>query len=95
MKEDVGDARVRATSVPERAENCGHQRSVAGTLNDPRPGLAQVDPCAKRPSKQPVAVSNPAGRQPARPGQRSGSIGALRISASEPRTTRSQPIGPR
>ena len=34
----------RATSVPERAGNCGHQRSPMGTANDRRLGHAQVDP---------------------------------------------------
>jgi 4-carboxymuconolactone decarboxylase len=33
----------RATSVPERAENCGYQRSPAGTANVPRTGHAQLD----------------------------------------------------
>jgi hypothetical protein len=33
-----------ATSVPERAENCGHQRSPAGTRGGPRSGQEQVDP---------------------------------------------------
>jgi hypothetical protein len=36
--------RRRATSMPERAENCGHQRSPAGTVNGLRSGQAQVDP---------------------------------------------------
>jgi hypothetical protein len=30
--------------VPERAENCGHQRSPTGNPNDLQPGHAQVDP---------------------------------------------------
>ena len=29
----VADARIRASFVPERAENCGHQRSPTGTAN--------------------------------------------------------------
>jgi len=34
----------RATSVPERAENCGRQRSPVDSANGPRSGLGQVDP---------------------------------------------------
>ena len=33
-----------ATSVPEWAENCGHQRSSTGTANVLRPGYAQAGP---------------------------------------------------
>lgn len=32
----------RATSVPQRARNHGHQRSLTGAANDLRPGHAQV-----------------------------------------------------
>jgi hypothetical protein len=35
---------IRAMSVPERAENCGHQWSPTGTVNGLRSGQAQVDP---------------------------------------------------
>ena len=34
----------RAMSVPERAGNCGHQRSLKGTANGLRSGQVQVDP---------------------------------------------------
>lgn len=44
----------RATSVPERAEDHGHQQSPMGTANGLGPGHAQVDPCLKRPSRQTV-----------------------------------------
>ena len=33
----------RATSVPERAENYGYQRSPRGDMDGLRPGYAQVD----------------------------------------------------
>ena len=33
-----------ATSVPERTENCGHQRSPADTRGGLRSGQAQVNP---------------------------------------------------
>ena len=36
--------RIRAMSVPERAENCGRPRSLTGTANGLRSGQAQVDP---------------------------------------------------
>ncbi len=38
------DTRVRATSVPERAENDGLQRSPTDSANGLPPGRAQVDP---------------------------------------------------
>jgi hypothetical protein len=40
----VADAQQRATSMPERAENCGHERSVTDTSDGLRSGQAQVDP---------------------------------------------------
>lgn len=36
--------RTRSTSVPERAVNCGHQRSSTGIANGLRPEDTQVDP---------------------------------------------------
>ena len=53
----VVDARIRPKPVPERAENCGRQRSPTGNPNGVRSGHTQVDPCAKRTSKQRVAGS--------------------------------------
>ena len=44
-----------ATSVPERAENCGHQRSPADTRAASDLGRRRLTPCAKRPSRQPLA----------------------------------------
>lgn len=38
-----GCARGRATSVPERTENCGHPRSAAGNENGLRSGNVQFD----------------------------------------------------
>ena len=38
------DAQTRAMSVPERAANCGHQRSLTGTANVLRSGHGQVGP---------------------------------------------------
>jgi hypothetical protein len=38
------DGYRRAMSVPERAENCGQQRSLTGTANGLRSGHVQVDP---------------------------------------------------
>ena len=37
----------RATSVPERAENCDNHRSTAGTANGLRRGHVQVNPLRK------------------------------------------------
>jgi hypothetical protein len=36
--------RIRAMSVPERAENCGCQRSLTDIANGLRSGHIQVDP---------------------------------------------------
>jgi len=36
--------RSRAKSVPERAENCGYQRSLTDTANGLRSGHGQVGP---------------------------------------------------
>jgi vacuolar iron transporter family protein len=44
--------------VPERTESCGHQRSPTGTPSGLRPGHAQFDPCAKRPSKLRVTCAS-------------------------------------
>jgi hypothetical protein len=38
----------RATSVPERAENCGRQRSSTGIANDLQPSYLEVDPLPER-----------------------------------------------
>jgi hypothetical protein len=51
----MAEARVRATSVPERAENCGYQRSATSTSNGLHLGKHRVTRCVKRPSQQPVA----------------------------------------
>ena len=52
----------RATFVPERAENCGHQRSLTDIANSFRSGQGWLTRCVKHTSKQRVAGSNPAGR---------------------------------
>jgi hypothetical protein len=79
----------RATSVPARAENCGHQRSPTGTENASDLDMRKLTPCLKRPSKQRIADGPPL--QTRRiwkrgPGQRPGPTGARRTSGTRPDT---------
>jgi hypothetical protein len=60
--------RIRAMSVPERAENCGNQRSLTDTRTASDLGTYRLTRCVKHTFMQRVAGSNPAERATAREG---------------------------
>ena len=61
-----GPERIRAMSVPERAENCGRQRSATGTANSFRSGHGLVNPLRETYFSAAARGSKAAGHQRAR-----------------------------